>query len=1112
MPPATPLAMPLDMKVTTLLFRFGIALLAAIVPLARSAAEPLEYNRDIRPILSDKCFSCHGADSASRKADLRLDQRENALEMGAIAAGDLEGSEMIARIMTDDAEVLMPPPETKKALTEKEKQTLARWIEEGAEYQPHWSLIAPVKVEPPQVQDAAWMKNPIDRFVFARLEAEGLTPAPPADPRTLFRRLHLDITGLPPSPAETEAFADDYARDADAATETWIDRLMQRPTWGEHRGRYWLDAARYGDTHGLHFDNYREMWPYRDWVIRAFNANQPFDQFTIEQIAGDMLPDPTEDQLIATGLQRCNITTNEGGTIDEENLAIYAADRVQTLGWIYLGLTTNCCQCHDHKFDPISMKDYYSLAAFFRNTTQRAKDGNAKDGLGPVLVLPSDEDKPRWEALPAEITAAEKVRDARRQVAEPQFDQWLKTATPDSFEAGIVADKNIIRLPLDEGQGDTIRSTSAGKPEATHHSAETAPEWIEGGKFGKAPMLSDKSNFQLGDLGNFKKDQSFSFGGWIKPTSKKNTGSILARIDQANHDRGWDLWQNGNAYAVHLVSEWPEKAIKTRVYQNRLQENQWQHVFVTYDGSGKASGVKIFLNGNQQPLLVEKDALPADAPIQSDTPLRLGRRSNDAAFTGAVQDMRLYDRVLYPREVKALANLPAIHRALAVAKQPAEEVQPETKAEKQTGETPDKTSEEKAAEIAAAAKKKAESQKKARGQVLEHYLVTLDSEYPQLSRGVTDLQSEQAGIRNRSPMTHIQRERKDSPAMAHILMRGEYDKKGDQVMADTPAALHPMREDAPKNRLGLADWLVDPANPLTARVTVNRFWQEVFGRGIVPTPEDFGVTGTLPSHDALLDYLAVDFQENGWDVKEFFKQMFMSKTYQQSARTTPEKVVKDRDNALLSRGPRFRMDAEMIRDYALASSGLLSDKMYGPSVRPYQPINIWDVVGLPGGNTRDYKQDTGENLHRRTIYSFWKRMAPPPNLEAFNAPSREVCTVRRERTNTPLQALVTLNDPQFVETARKLAESALRTTQDADAVASYIARRTLCRPLNDDERSIILSAQGDFLKHYRTAPEAASELLAVGETGTEADLDPAEVASWTMVASELFNLDEVLNK
>ena len=1072
-------------------------ILCGIAPAVSLFAEPLEYNRDIRPILSDKCFSCHGADSASRKADLRLDQRENAVEMGAIAGGDIDASEMIARILTDDPDTLMPPPETKKVLSASDKEKLQRWVEEGAEYQPHWSYIAPEKSELPAVQNETWVKNTIDQFVLSRLESEGLTPAPEADPLTLFRRLHLDITGLPPSPAESRAFAIDYAQDSEAAMEMWIDRLMQRPTWGEHRGRYWLDAARYGDTHGLHFDNYREMWPYRDWVIRAFNANQPFDQFTIEQIAGDMLPDPTEDQLIATGLQRCNITTNEGGTIDEENLAIYAADRVQTLGWVYLGLTTNCCQCHDHKFDPITMKDYYAMAAFFRNTTQKAKDGNAKDGLGPVLVLPSDEDRPRWKELPPEISAAGKLRDERRKVAEPEFDTWLVNATPDSFEAGIVADKNIIRLPLDEADGDTVRSTAAGKSETTTYQSVHTPEWIEGGKFGKAPQLNEKTHFELGDIAKFEKDQSFSFGGWIKPVSKKNSGTILGRIDQGNQDRGWDLWQNGNAFAVHLVSEWPEKAIKTRVYQNRLQENQWQHVFVTYDGSGKADGVKIFLNGNQQPLLVEKDALPADASIVSDTPLRLGRRSDGAPFTGAVQDMRIYGRALYPREVKALANLPAMHQALAKATK--------TPTSDQAEETTEQTDEE-------AKKAELEAKKKSRDQVFNHYLATLDKDFPELSRAVTDLQTEQAAIRNRSPMTHIQRERKDSPAMTHILMRGEYDKKGDQVMADTPGALHPMREKAPKNRLGLADWLVDPANPLTARVTVNRFWQEVFGRGIVPTPEDFGVTGTLPSHSELLDWLAIDFQQNGWDIKGFFKQMLMSSTYRQSAQTNDKKIRLDRDNALLSRGPRFRMDAEMIRDYALASCGLLSEKMYGPSVRPYQPINIWDVVGLPGGNTRDYVQGQGESLHRRTLYSFWKRMAPPPNMDAFNAPSREVCTVRRERTNTPLQALVTLNDPQFVETARKLAEAALRTNSDASSTANYIADHTLCRPLAEDERDIILGAHRDFLAHYRSEPGAAEKLLEVGETDPAAGLDPAAVAAWTMVASEMFNLDEVLNK
>ena len=477
-------------------------------------ADPLEYNRDIRPILSDKCFSCHGADSASRKADLRLDVRENAVEMGAITAGEVDESEMLARIFSEDDESIMPPPETKKPLSAEEKEILQQWIAEGAEYQPHWSLIAPQKTEPPTVKDPEWVKNPIDQFVLARLEAEGLSPAPPADPRTLFRRIHLDITGLPPSPAESQAFEADYMRDAEVALESWVERLMQRPTWGEHRGRYWLDAARYGDTHGLHFDNYREMWPYRDWVIRAFNTNQPFDEFTIEQIAGDMLPNPTEDQLIATGLQRCNITTNEGGTIDEENLAIYAADRVQTLGWIYLGLTTNCCQCHDHKFDPLTMKEYYQLAAFFRNTTQRAKDGNAKDGLGPVLVLPSPEDRPRWEALPDEIASAKKVRDERRTAAEPQFASWLSSATPDAFEGGLFADGLVLRAPLDEAEGDTVTSTSAGATTGIRHQSPVAPQWIEGGKFGKAPLLGEESHFELGDIGRFEQDQAFSFGGW----------------------------------------------------------------------------------------------------------------------------------------------------------------------------------------------------------------------------------------------------------------------------------------------------------------------------------------------------------------------------------------------------------------------------------------------------------------------------------------------------------------------------------------------------------------------------------------------------------------------
>jgi hypothetical protein len=1045
--------------------------LILLVPQLAFATDALEYNRDIRPILADKCFSCHGADSAARKADLRLDQRELALDAGAITPGAADESLLIERIFSEDADEVMPPAETKQSLSADQKDKLKRWIESGAEYQPHWSLLVPQKTAPPAVQDEDWVKNPLDRFVLSSLEKKGLQPAPVADGETLFRRLHLDITGLPPSPADTKKFVADYARNQDTAVSAWIDRLMAQPTWGEHRARYWLDAARYGDTHGMHFDNYREMWPYRDWVIRALNANQPFDQFTLEQIAGDLFPDPSEDQLIATGFQRCNITTNEGGTIDEENLAIYAADRVQTLGWIYLGLTTNCCQCHDHKFDPLTMKDYYALAAFFRNTTQQAKDGNMKDGRGPVLTLPSEEDRPRWNALPDEISTARQKREDRKENAHSEYETWLVSASVDSLNEGLLAEGLALHLPLTEGGGKTIRgATSDGKP----YEAEGEVEWIADGKLGPAPNIQPGATFNLGQEGDFEIDHPFSFGGWVKATHKDASGAILARINQEGSYRGWDLWQDNNTFAVHLIDAWPKRAIKTRTHKGRLKPGQWQHVLVTYDGSAKAAGIKIYLDGVEQPQVVEKDSLSEKASIRTEVPLRLGQRSQSQVFSGAVQDIRVYDHPLSKEAVKSLLEIPAIHKLLR--------------------------SEE---------KRSAEEQQA----IYTHYLQTQDPEFPQLAKRVADLEAERGAIRGRSPMTHIQRERNDSPAMAHILMRGEYDKKGESVEAATPAALHPMGENAPRNRLGLAQWIIDPANPLTTRVTVNRFWQEIFGRGLVPTPEDLGVMGALPSHEELLNWLAVDFRENGWDVKRLFKQMLSSATYRQAAVTTPEKIEKDRDNTLLSRGPRFRMDAEMVRDYALAAGGLLSPKMYGPSVKPYQPINIWDIVGLPGGNTRDYEQDAGENLVRRTVYSFWKRMAPPPNLEAFNAPSREVCTVRRERTNTPLQALVTLNDPLFVETARHLAQLALNQSAGSDeSTMDYIANYVLCRSLQPRERSILQTSKNDLRAYYQSHPEDAKALIAVGEIKADEQLDPADFAAWTMVCNQLMNLDETLNK
>jgi hypothetical protein len=1041
-------------------------LLAGLAQHAR-ADEPLEYNRDIRPILADNCFACHGADSAARKADLRLDQRDAAIEYGAIAEGKPEESALVDRIFADDPEAVMPPPETKKKLTAAQKEKLKQWIAAGAEYQPHWSFIPPTRPEPPAVKNEDWVKTPIDRFVLAKLEEKRLSPAAEADPYTLFRRLHLDTTGLPPSPEDAAEFVSDYAADKEMALSAWIDRLMNSSAWGEHRGRYWLDAARYGDTHGMHFDNYREMWPYRDWVIRAFNANQPFDQFTIEQLAGDMLPSPTVDQLVATGFQRCNITTNEGGTIDEENLANYAADRVQTFGWVYLGLTTNCAQCHDHKFDPFTMKDYYSLAAFFRNTTQGPKDGNVKDGLGPVLVLPSATDAPRWNALPGEIAANEKRRDQRKRKARGEFDTWLASVRPESLDTDGPSEGLIAHLPLNEGAGNEVKNLCQC---CETFKAAGEVTWVTDGKLGPAPVIGSESTFDLGDWGDFEVDQKFSYGAWIKPGEKSNNAGIIARMDEKAGFRGWDLFHSNRGLAVHIVDTWPERAIKVSTRPRVVKPDQWQHVMVTYNGSGKAAGVKIYIDGKEEKLTIDKNAFPSGGTIRTKAPLRIGQRTGGKVFEGgAVQDVRVYSRMLTAGEVKALADIASLREVLA---KPAEERKPP--------------------QIAA---------------LYNYYLESRDARYREISKALADLESEQEAIKARSPLTHIQQERKDSPAMAHMLIRGAYDKPGDQVEAATPAALHPLAEGLPSNRLGLAKWLIDPANPLTARVAVNRFWQEIFGQGIVATPEDFGVMGALPSHPELLDWLAVEFRESGWNVKQLFNLILLSATYRQAAVITPAKLEKDHDNILLSRGPRFRMDAEMVRDNALAASGLLSPTMYGPSTKPYQPEGIWDIVGLPNGNTREYVPDTGENLYRRTLYTFWKRMAPPPNLEAFNAPSREVCTVRRERTNTPLQALVTLNDPQFVTAALQLAQHALRAGDDEQAL-DYIARRVLCRPLKASERAIIQSSKDDLLAYYSSKPEDAKALVASGES----KLDRCQLAAWTMVCNQIMNLDEVLNK
>jgi len=693
-----------------------VALLSCGVGTHVLAQERLEYNRDIRPILADNCFACHGADSAARQADLRIDQRDAAIEYGAITPGKPDDSELLARVTADDPELVMPPPETKKRLTAAQKEKLKRWIAKGAEYQKHWSFIVPRKAEPPTVKNEAWVKNAIDRFVLVMLEGNGLSPAPKAGSRTLFRRLHLDITGLPPKPEDAAAFARDFDERRDAALSDWIDKLMKSTAWGEHRARYWLDAARYGDTHGLHFDNYREMWPYRDWVIRAFNANQPFDQFTIEQIAGDLLADPTDDQLIATGFQRCNITTSEDGTIDEENLANYATDRVQSFGWVYLGLTTNCSQCHDHKFDPFTMKDYYSLAAFFRNTTQGARDGNGKHGGGPFISVPSDEDRPRWQALPGDIAATKSKRNERKNAARGEFQEWLSSANVDSLDANLPTQDLIAHLALNEGSGNEAINLcqSPARFKATGNVT-----WTADGKLGPAPLMKLGGTFDLGGVGDFEKDHELSYGGWIKVGRNGVFGGIIARMDEKNGYRGWDLWQNDRALSVHIVDAWPDNGIKVTTSLSVVKPGKWQHVFVTYDGSSKPGGIKMYVDGKEESLKVEKNTLKPNATLRTKTTLRIGQRSHTQVFAGgAIQDVRVYSRRISGTEVKAIADIALLRTILATASN-------------------DRTPQQQAA-------------------LYDHYLATRDARYSELEQTVVDLASErQAGRRGRGRHTNV---------------------------------------------------------------------------------------------------------------------------------------------------------------------------------------------------------------------------------------------------------------------------------------------------------------------------------------------------------------------
>ncbi len=1039
----------------------------------------VDFQRAVRPILSDNCYRCHGPDKATRMADLRLDTKEGAFgsrKNGTpIAPGKLEDSLVYQRITAPTAARRMPPEYAHKTLTEKQIDTIGRWIQEGAPWKDHWAFIPPVRTEPPAVKFKEWVKNPIDQFILARLEAAGLQPAPEADRRTLIRRVSLDLTGLPPDPAAVESFVNDSSPDA---YEKLVDRLLASPRYGEHRARYWLDAARYADTHGIHIDNYREMWPYRDWVIQTFNRNLSFDQFTIEQLAGDLLPNRTMEFEIASGFQRCNVTTNEGGSIPEEVAAMYAKDRADTTGTVWLGLTVGCATCHDHKFDPILQKEYYSLTAFFTNTTQYPLDGNIPD-TPPALVVPRAADQKRWEELSKERAGLHQRLAELRSDQSGSFESWLASHGRRNIQIPYGAASRTLELTV--GTQAVLAERGRPKPLVPPEGVTVGAGPPDGGSaihFGKNAFVI------LPHVSDIDADRPFAISTWVYLPKGNGSYVIASQFepepeqkpkDGRDRRRGWIIGVGDQGPSIKLAGK-DGKYISARPGEDyELKGDNWYHLVFTYDGSRDRAGLAIYVNGKFIPTQgTGEDLEPLESTVENDSPMYLGNDKKSYFDQGAIADFRIMNRDVDEQDAELLARWTTIANAR----------------EKDTAElTP--------AERAA---------------LLVYYVASRDRAARETVAKLRKADAEWGAIARRGAMTLVMQERSGTKPVAHILYRGQYDQPREEVEPNVPSVLPRMPDSLPRNRLGLAEWLVDPANPLTARVTVNRFWEEVFGSGIVKTAEDFGAQGEAPSHPALLDWLAVEFRESGWDVKKFFKLMVMSATYRQSAAATAEKIKADPDNRLLSRGPRFRMDAEMVRDYALAASGLLTPTIGGPSVRPYQPKGVWEAVAMQESNTGVYRQDHGDKLYRRSLYTFWKRSAPPASMDIFNAPTRETCTVRRERTNTPLQALVTMNDPQFFEAARVLAQRALTDGRgNLEREVNFMAERLLARPLDGREWEIAERAYGDYKSYYSAHTADARAALSVGESPA-ANLAAPEFAAMTMLANQMMNLDEVLEK
>ncbi|HEX3151086.1 MAG TPA: DUF1553 domain-containing protein [Gemmataceae bacterium] len=1043
-----------------------IAVLVAgltIVATARAAEPPIDFARDVRPILSHHCWTCHGPDEKARQAGLRLDDRDAAIKKKAIVPHDLKASKLASRIDDPDEDRRMPPPESKRPMTDRQKQILKAWIEQGAKYSQHWAFSAPQRPGIPVSHEGPPIHNAIDVFVRQRLAPAKLAPATEADRATLIRRVTLDLTGLPPTPTDVDAFVADASPDA---YERLVDRLLASPRYAERMAMAWLDAARFADTNGFNNDEDRTQWPWRDWLINAFAQDKPFDRFLVEQLAGDLLPNPTLDQRVATAFLRNQVHNTEGGIIPEEYRVEYVADRVHTTATVFLGLSMQCARCHDHKYDPISQREYYQFFGFFQNISDRQASYSNFVGAEPYVRVPSIEQRTRLAMLETRRTDLERRLRERETGADAAVAAWEKALTPDARRK-LAGAGRLLHVPLDEKAGAVVATSDPAVKGMIRGTAKWSP-----GKVGGALDCDGKTWVEFaGDVGP-DGDTPFSVSVWVYPA---NNGlyALASRMDDGAAHRGWDVLLESGRVSSHLVNRWPDNGLKV-LTRDALTPNAWHHVLVTHDGSKKGAGAHIYVDGKPQALEVANDTLRDTT--HTDKPFHIGRRGASLPFQGKLDDVQLFGIALTEANAAQLAAGQPADLADTLLAVPAENRTP--------------------AAVAS---------------IRRFYLERVDTEFAKLKTELATIGRERAEVEKTFPVVMIMEEL-PKPRELFVLKRGQYDRPGDKIAVGVPAIFPPLRvQSSAANRLDLANWLIDPQHPLTARVAVNRWWQSYFGVGLVKTVEDFGVTGEYPSHPELLDWLATELIRTGWDVKNMQRLIVTSATYRQDARMTKESVERDPENRLLSRGPRYRLTAEGVRDNALAVSGLLVERTGGPSVKPYQPPGLWEDVTVE--RRGKYVADTGDGRYRRSLYTFWKRTCPPPALMTFDAPNREVCVARRATTNTPLQALVLLNDPTYIEAARNLGERMM--VEGGPTAAGRLTagfRRAVARPPTTEELRVLLPFHLDCVQRYRDDPESAKKLLDVVDPKNQSALDIAERAAWTAVASLILNLDETITK